>query len=91
MPTRYRRIAVTEDPELADALARVAAFTADAPAATVVHDLAVKGAEAFLAERKEQEAAIERLIALSTGPEPLITPELLEEIDAAWGFPARNG
>ena len=87
MPTKHRRIAVVQDEELSAALESVATLSADAPAATVVHHLAVKGAEALLAERKEHEAAIERLIALTTGPEPFFTPELLEEIDAAWGFP----
>ena len=86
MPTKHRRIAVTQDEELSDALVHVAGFFAGAPAATVVHDLAVKGAEALIAERKAEEAALERLIAFSTARKPLIDWDVLEHVEEhAWG------
>jgi hypothetical protein len=85
MPTKHPRIAVTQDEELSAALEKVAPFLSDAPTATVVHDLAVKGAEALLAERREQDAAIERLIAFSTERQPLVDWDVLEHVkELAW-------
>ena len=86
MPTKYPRIAVTQDEELSAALERVAAVVSDAPTATVVHDLAVKGAEALLAEHKAEETALERLIAFSTERRPLVDWDVLEHVEElAWG------
>ncbi len=76
----------TRDEELSAALEKVAAFVSDAPAATVVHDLAVKGAEALLVEREEEDAALERLIAFSTERQPLVDWDVLEHVEElAWG------
>ena len=86
MPTHWKRIAVTQDPELAEALKRVAPFYPDVAPARLVHDLAVKGAEAVEEERRQSEEAIERLIALSTDPNGPIDREVLARIDElAWG------
>ena len=85
MPTRWNRIPVTEDPELADALARVEPFFPDVSPARLVHDLAVKGAEAVAKEQATADEAIERLIELSTTDAGFIAPDMLEEIDRAWG------
>lgn len=86
MPTRYQRIPVTNDPELADALARVARFYVDAPAARVVRDLAIRGAEALEREEDERHAAIESLVAFSTQRTDLVDWQVLERIDElAWG------
>ena len=59
MPSKYRRIAVTEDPELGEALARVRAATGTHEGdATLLRRLAVEGAEAELrAGRNRREAA----------------------------------
>jgi hypothetical protein len=85
MPTKHPRIAVTQDEELSAALEKVAALTGDAPAARVVHDLAVKGAEALLTEDAARKAAIERLIELSTKRLPAIDWDYLENVrDTAW-------
>ena len=87
MPTKHRRIPVTKDPELAEALARVAPFFDGAPAARVVHDLAIKGAEALVEEERERKEAIERLVAWSTGEDDdSLDRELLENVEElAWG------
>jgi hypothetical protein len=86
MPTRHKRIPVTNDPELAAALNRVGRFFPDAPAARVVRDLAIKGAEAIEREEDERDAAIERLIAFSTQRTGPIDWDFLESgHDAAWG------
>ena len=86
MPTKYRRIPVTNDPELSDALARVRGQFEGAPTAKVVHDLAVKGAEALERERREGDEAIERLVALSTKRRDRLDWDVLENIDElAWG------
>ncbi len=81
MPTSWKRIAVTNDPELAEALERVAPFYPSAPPARLVHDLAVKGAEAVVKERVSHDAAIERLVAFSTGRDDLIDWDVLDQID----------
>jgi hypothetical protein len=86
VPTHWKRIAVTQDPELTEALERVAPFYPDVPPARLVHDLAVKGAEAVEEERRRSAEAVERLIALSTDPNGPIDWEVLERIDElAWG------
>src|SRR6266511_277916 len=86
MPTNHRRIPVTNDPELAEALARVASHFPGAPAARVVHDLAVKGAEALAREREGSEQALERLVELSTLRGDALDWDMLERVDElAWG------
>lgn len=83
VPTKHPRIAVTKDEELGDALARVESLFDGTPTATIVHDLAVKGAEAMLAEERRRREAIERLIEWSTGPD--MDRETLMRIDElAW-------
>ena len=86
MPTKYRRIPVTNDPELADALARVRSQFEGAPTAKVVHDLAVKGAQALELEQRSGDEAIERLVTLSTERLNRLDWDVLENIDElAWG------
>jgi hypothetical protein len=86
MPTKHPRILVTNDPQLADALARVEPYFRGVPTATVVHDLALRGAQALERESKEREAALQRLLAFSTEREDLIDWEILERVDElAWG------
>ncbi|MGH3030903.1 MAG: hypothetical protein ACRDNE_09095 [Gaiellaceae bacterium] len=85
MPTRHQRIPVTNDSELADALGRVSRYFADVPTARIVHDLAVRGAEAIEREQEEREAALGRLVAFSTERGDLIDWDVLERVDElAW-------
>ena len=85
VPTQHPRIPVTNDPELARALARVEHYFPDAPTARIVRELALKGAEAIEREQGDREAAIERLIALFTAPKDGIDLDVLERIDElAW-------
>ena len=86
MPTRHRRIPVTSDPELTDALHRVAPHFAGAPAAKIVHDLALKGAEALEREQSQRREAIERLVDVASRRSDLIDWDVLERADeTAWG------
>lgn len=86
MPTPHKRIPVTRDQELTDALARVAPYYADTAQSRIVHDLAVKGAEAILEEKRADGDAIEQLVSVSTERADLIDWNALERIDeVAWG------
>jgi len=88
VPTRFARIPVTKDLALTDALERVAPLLdPDQPAATLVHDLAIRGAESLLAERGAQAEAIERLIERSTSKDPGFDVEVAQRVDElAWGI-----
>lgn len=60
-------------------------FFPGTPTATVVHDLAVKGAETVVRERHNRNEAIERLAALSIERHDLIDWGVLERVDeVAW-------
>lgn len=85
MPTRFQRIPVTNDPALADALARVDRHFPGTPAARIVHDLALKGAEALEREQSERDAAIERLVEMSTKRTGLDWDVLENARELAWG------
>jgi hypothetical protein len=85
MPTNWKRVNVTRDPELSDALQSVAPYFKGAPAARVVHDLAVIGAQAIIREYGERDAAVERLVALSTERQAAIDWDVLARVDElAW-------
>ena len=85
MPTNWKRVNVTCDSELSDALESVAPYFRDAPAARVVHDLAVRGAQDVVREHGERDAAAERLVALSTNRESAIDWDVLARVDElAW-------
>lgn len=86
MPTRFSRIPVTKDQALAEALDRVAPLVEpDRPAASLVHDLAIRGAEAMLAERQRDAEDIERLIERSTSADPGFDVDVARRIDElAW-------
>lgn len=90
VPTRFPRIPVTNDLALAAALDSVAPLVGSRqPAATLVHDLAIRGAEALLAERRQDAAAIERLIERSTSPDPGFDADVAARVDElAWGISA---
>jgi len=60
---------------------------ADLPAARVVHDLAIRGAEALIGEHERQAQSIERLIARSTSADPGFDADVARRIDElAWGM-----
>jgi len=85
MPTAWKRIAVTQDPELSEALRRVAPYFPKTAPARVVHDLAVKGAEALVGEQKRRAEALEELVEISTRRRDLLDWDVLERIDElAW-------
>jgi hypothetical protein len=68
MPSKHPRIAVTADPELGEALARVRAATGTREAdATLVRRLAVEGAEAELEAGRNRRAAAEALFEAMDG------------------------
>jgi hypothetical protein len=89
MATRFTRIAVTKDPALADALDRVAPFMDSAkPAATLVHDLAIRGADSLMEEKRDRAAQLAWVAEATTSPNPPWDREVLERIDElAWGIP----
>lgn len=88
MPTRFARVPVTKDLALAEALDRVAPLVEPGqPAATLVHDLAIRGAEALLVEHGRRTDAIERLIERSTSADPGFDVDVAQHIDElAWGM-----
>lgn len=90
MPTKHERIAVTKGPELTEALQRVAGVVdPGTKTATLVHDLAVLGAEALIAERRDRQEAIGRLIARSIAEDPGFDLDVLARADSeAWRTPA---
>lgn len=82
MPTKHQRIAVTNDAELREALARVEGIFNGVPTATIVHDLALKGAQVVADEERRRREAIQWLIEWSTGDD--MDRETLLRIDEAW-------
>jgi len=87
MPTSYDRILITKDPALAEALDRAAAIVKPGIAsATLVRDLAIRGAQAMLADQQQDAEAIERLVKRTTAQDPGYDPEVLADIDRlGWG------
>jgi hypothetical protein len=86
MPTKHPRINVTKDPELAEAIARARPLLNGAPEAKIVHDLAIRGAEALGADEEIRAKAIEELIAWSLG-ENIDRETLLRVDELAWRQP----
>lgn len=84
MPTKHPRIAVTKDDELAEALANVERLFDGAPAAAIVHDLAVRGADAMLDADSRRRKAIERLIERSTSGDGFDYRTLAHVRNDAW-------
>lgn len=86
VPTQFARIPVTKDRALAEALDRVASLVEpERPAASLVHDLAIRGAEAMLAERQQDAEGVERLIERSTSTNPGFDVHVAQRIDElAW-------
>ena len=74
---------------MADALDRAAALVAPGtPAATLVHDLAIRGAHALLADHQHETHAIERLIRRTTSDDAGYDRDVLADVDRlGWGQP----
>ena len=73
-------------PELAAAIARARPLLNGAPEATIVHNLAIRGAEALTADEARRHAALEDLLSWSLGEE--MDRETLRNIDEhAWRRP----
>lgn len=86
MPTKHPRVNVTKDPVLAAAIARARPLMNGAAEATIVHDLAIRGADALIADEERRQAALESLLAWSLGDD--MDRELLRNIDAiGWRHP----
>ena len=67
VPSGHRRIAITEDPELAEALRRVAPFfDGGQPMSRMVRDLAIQGATRMIEDEERRRRSIEYLIEWST-------------------------
>jgi hypothetical protein len=68
VPSKHPRIAVTVDPELGEAVARVRAATGTHEAdATLLRRLAIEGAEAELEAARNRRAAAEAMFELMDG------------------------
>ena len=82
MPTKHERIGVVKDAALSQALDSVVPFIGSTtPAATVVHDLAIRGAQALRDEAARRDALLRELAAWSTGEDPPWDVEVLARVD----------
>jgi hypothetical protein len=90
--TRFDRIPVTKDLALAEALDRVTPLIESGkPTATLVHDLAIRGAEALVEEKQERARQLAWVAEVTTSPHLLWDPEVAERIDElAWGIPPEH-
>lgn len=80
MATKHPRVQVTVDPELAQAMAAVEAHPASRSG--LIRDLAMRGAEVALEERRKHDEAIEMLCKIADGEIPYdfaALEEILEE------------
>jgi len=86
MPTKHPRVNVTRDPELNAAISRARPLMNGAAEATIVHDLAIRGAAALVEDERVRSEALEDLIAWSLGDD--MDRETLRTIDdRAWRRP----
>jgi hypothetical protein len=85
VPTRHPRISVTNDPLLDEAITRARLWLNGAPDATIVHDLAIRGAEAMAQDEGLRRTALERLAELATDPDSDLDREALLTVrTTAW-------
>lgn len=76
---------MTNDPELDEAITRARTWMNGAPEATIVHDLAIRGAEALARDEGLRREALERLAEWATDPDSSMDRETLLRIDElAW-------
>lgn len=86
MPTRHPRISVTKDPELAEALERVRAIVGTAADASLVREMALRGADGVLEDETTRRDRLDRLVRRTTMAGWLgMSPEELDH--EAWGAP----
>jgi hypothetical protein len=82
MPTKHERIGVVKDESLVEALESVAPFIeSDTPAATLVHDLAIRGAQALRVDEERRRERLRELAEWSTSDNPPWDRDVLERID----------
>ena len=85
MPTRHRRISVTNDPELDEAITHARPLLNGAPDATIVRELAIRGARALAADSVNRLEVLEQLAQWSTDPRSSMDREALRDVrDVAW-------
>jgi hypothetical protein len=89
MPTKHQRIAVIHDDALQAALERAAPLLApETRPARIVHELAIRGADALVAERAERTTGLEQIIDWTSRGEPPWDPDVLARVDElAWRRP----
>jgi hypothetical protein len=89
VPTAHDRIPVTKDPALAEALDRAGALVKPGtPTARLVHDLAIRGAQALVEDHQRDAEAIERLVRRSTSTDPGYDRDVLADMERlGWGQP----
>ena len=89
MPSKHPRIAVLHDDALQAALERAAPLMApETRPARLVHELAIRGADALVAERADRAAGVERIIDWTASGQPPWDPEVLGRVDElAWRRP----
>jgi hypothetical protein len=87
MPTKHPRIAIVNDYELQAALERARPLVGPATRpARLVRDLAIRGADAVVAEHAARQEGIARIVDWTTRGEPPWDPETLARVDElAWG------
>lgn len=82
MPTKHERIGVVKDDALTDALDSVRSIVdAATPAATLVHDLAIRGARALRDDLSGRNDLLRELAARSTSDDPPWDRDVLARID----------
>lgn len=85
MPTKHRRILVTEDADLQAALDAVASLVPDARGrAGLVRHLAIRGAEAVSADAAKRRELLDRLIEASTSTDGFDWETLKGVRDTGW-------
>jgi len=82
MPSKHERIGVLKDDALAEALDSVAPLVgAETPAARLVHDLAIRGAQALRDDDALRGELLAELAVASTSANPPWDPDVLARID----------
>lgn len=83
---------MTKDLALAAALDRVMPLIgAGKPTATLVHDLAIRGADALVQEKRNRTQELAWVAEVTSSPHKLWDPEVAERIDElAWGIDPKD-
>lgn len=88
MASKHPRVQVTVDPELAEAMAAVEAHPKSRSG--LIRDLAMRGAEAALEERRKHDEAIEILCKIADGEIPYDFAALEEIIKERHEMPCKQ-